>query len=107
MAAQTPTRQTRRRAYARPGAVRPSDPPGADGIRDRLECADRRLLVLEQLFRVAGVDPDGRPFTISEAGAFFQEPAVLIAEVRQELRHGLVSPPARDSNESVAVTPPT
>ena len=67
----------------------------ADDPRDALARVSRRLLVLEQLFRVAAVDPDGRPFAIPEADAFYQELAGLIAEVREWLRHAPAVPSSR------------
>ena len=68
--------------------------PWVPAPEDHLEHAHRRLLVLEQLFRVAAVDPDGRPFAVREADVFFQELAVLIAEVRHVLRHAHGAPPS-------------
>jgi hypothetical protein len=37
-------------------------------------------------------DPDGRPFASPEAGAFYQELAAFLAEVREWLRQAAAGP---------------
>ncbi len=62
---------------------------------DEVARLNRRLLVLEQLMRVAGADPDGHPFGLAEAAEFFIGVAELISEVRQALPPATGGAPAR------------
>lgn len=62
---------------------------------------NRRLLVVEQLMRVAGADPDGHPFALADAAEFFIGVSELISEVRQGLPDLTGESPAR-----VAAFPP-
>ncbi len=62
---------------------------------DEIGQLNRRLLVVEQLMRVAGADPDGRPFTTADAAEFYLGVAELVAEVRQALPGHAQAAPVR------------
>jgi hypothetical protein len=55
-------------------------------LSERCEALNRRLLVLEQMFAAAALDPDGEAFKTTELNQFYYGLAEVVRDLRTEVK---------------------